>query len=89
MHRRRLWMAGVALGLAVLMLAGAAAQLSYAQTGTEPQGPSEPIGVLSTPAPGSKNAVQPPAFDPGGVTLLDRAGAGTKNAAEVHQAAAP
>ena len=60
MHRRRLWMAGLALGLAVLMLAGVAAQLSYAQTGAEPQGPSEPIGVLSTPTPGSKNAVQPP-----------------------------
>jgi hypothetical protein len=89
MHRRRLWMAGVALGMAVLMLAGVAAQLSYAQTGMEPQGPSEPIGVLSTPAPGSKIAVQPPAFDPDGVTLLDRAGAGTKNAAEVHQAAVP
>ncbi len=33
MHRRRLSMAGLALGLAGLMLAGVAAQLTLAQTG--------------------------------------------------------
>ena len=88
MHRRRWWMAGLALGLAGLMLAGVAAQLSYAQSGTEPQGPREPSGVLSTPTPGSKSASTPPVSDPDGVTILDQAGAGTKNAADP-QAAAP
>jgi len=58
--------AGLMIGAVVLMI-GLAARLTYAQSGAEPIG-------LSAPAPGSKNASQPPASDPNGVTRSDPRG---------------